>query len=537
MDISDPDNYRLVETKVGQKELYVALSYVWGEKKDKNDSIHKLKLKKATRGDLKRGIKPHLLTASLREGITVARDLGLRYIWIDALCILQDDDDDWKNAAVEVPEVYGNAALTITIGKSHDSREGFFDKLQPVDLPYQVNGTACRLEISLATSRAIGPTDQRAWCFQESILSRRNLVFGIGQVFLRCRKRKDFQDGSDDPHMFEEPAIEHDWILPHPPDARRGGSNGSRRTQEDVARGWYRIAQQYSIRDMYDPFDCYAALAGIARRCEKALAKAARDGNPPRYLAGVWETDTFPHALMWRRSLEAESADHCRPLVWPVSSKGPVPGPVQRAPSWSWMSVVGRMTFHCAPIVSTGATTSMFHRIPCCSPANRGGAWSRGAWGIKTQLETKEIQRSLPLKIDVLGRLHQVRATKGVVRNFMMDLKVGEVRHPHSTITSAEQENLKEHGVVLQDLGNPHDEKGIALALFDQWVDRNSIAGTEFWALPVLTLSMGDGRSHVPSEGLLLSTNRQGVYSRVGVFWIRDAEVFMNAKEQVVSIE
>lgn len=530
--ISDKSTYRLIETKEmkkGWNEKYVALSYVWGEKRN-GISIHQVKLKNDSLKTLKNGIDPIKITTSHHQGIMVAFELGFRYIWIDALCILQDSQEDWKNAATEVPHIYGNAALTIIAGNSNDSREGFLQNRQPLRLPYSCsgsNGTMPTLEVSLPADRAVGPTDNRAWCFQESLLSKRSLIFGTGQLIFRCRKQKKFQDGKHDNFMFDEAAFEHNWVLPVPPNVPRTANDEWQRTQSDIAKGWYRIAQLYSARDMYDPYDCYAALAGIAKRCESALAAMSVNKQAPRYLAGLWETETFVHALMWRRCLDASLPQDCQLLRQPVREGSPI----KRAPSWSWMALVGRITFHCAPMTA-GAPISTFTRIPCCIPAigNRT-TWTSKNWGIATQLTADEIAKSLPLSIEVKGRPHQVRATKGKVRNFMLSLKHGETYPAQPTISDAEHPNLQAHGVVLQDLHNPDEEKGIALALFDQKRPKDA----ELWALPILTLSIG--HENVPSEGLLLSRNNRGGFYRVGVFWVRTCEVFMGAEECVLSIE
>lgn len=509
----------------------MALSYVWGVKKKKGESIHQLKLVKKTRSDLIKGIKPSQMTASHREGSMVARDLGYRYIWIDALCIMQDDIADWKNAAVEVPDIYNNAVLTITAGRSHDSRDGFLTERRPVKLPRRTEGSSRNLtstfEVSLARNRAIGPADERAWCFQEALLSRRSLIFGMGQLIFKCRKHKAFQDGSHDKFMFDEAAFHHDWVLPFPPEAPLTENDKSPPAQSHIVHGWYRVAQKYAMRDMYDPFDCYAALAGIARRCESALAKASKDGAAPRYLCGLWETDTFAHALMWRRCLDARLARDCRVLEEP----GPEQDPISRAPSWSWMALVGRITFHGAPVTTSGPPSAGFIRVPCCVPANGRGSWTRENWGIRTQLEAREIQTSLPLRIEVKGRPRRVRATTGRVCGYMMFLRYGEMLANHSTIDPAESENLREHGLVLQDLRDQDDEKGIALALFD----RKQVDYTELWALPFFTCSMGT--RNVPSEGLLLCKNITGTFSRVGVFWVKKCEAFIDLQEQVLCIE
>ncbi|KAI0446384.1 heterokaryon incompatibility protein-domain-containing protein [Xylaria telfairii] len=120
----------------GQTGLYAALSYSWGE-----GVRHKIKLKKATMDELKEAIPEASMTLAHQECLHIARKLGIRYVWIDAFGIVQDDKDDWANESVKIADVYGNAHLTLVAGRCENSLDGFVKsafqpKLPPSSLPY-----------------------------------------------------------------------------------------------------------------------------------------------------------------------------------------------------------------------------------------------------------------------------------------------------------------------------------------------------------------------------------------------------------------
>lgn len=120
---SDGEMIRLENTG-GQSGQYVALSHCWGK-----SGIDDQTKTTSTNMDKKMcGFLESSLPESFQDAITIARKLGFEYIWIDALCIIQDDCEDWTREASQMAEVYGNASLTISADRAPYSKHGIFGK-------------------------------------------------------------------------------------------------------------------------------------------------------------------------------------------------------------------------------------------------------------------------------------------------------------------------------------------------------------------------------------------------------------------------
>ena len=105
-----------------ERGVYVALSHRWGLR-----GSQKMPLQ-TTRRNLKehcKGISYQGLLSTFRDAVTVTRMLGIRYLWIDALCILQDDQDDWLKQSSQMGSIFKNSLLTIAIHSAKNSSEGF----------------------------------------------------------------------------------------------------------------------------------------------------------------------------------------------------------------------------------------------------------------------------------------------------------------------------------------------------------------------------------------------------------------------------
>jgi hypothetical protein len=116
---TDKDKIHLYITTPEEEGQYVALSYCWG-------SEGNLTTKKADLKDRCESIELSSIPPTLRDAITITRKLHIQYLWIDALCIVQDDDDDWKNEVVRMAEVYSNASLVISATRSANVKQGIF---------------------------------------------------------------------------------------------------------------------------------------------------------------------------------------------------------------------------------------------------------------------------------------------------------------------------------------------------------------------------------------------------------------------------
>lgn len=535
VDFSDSSNLRIFEPQQGDRGRYVALSYCWGEKKD-NKSVHELKLPKLNLKDLKKSIDQAKMTLTHSDGIQVARKLGYQYIWIDALCIMQDDNSDWEREALAVPDIYGNADLTIMAGRSDDSRRGFLDlgnwyepAAIPIEIPYKPFKVKKKGEascwIGLPRSDEVGPVERRAWCFQEAMLSRRVVTYGMEQLIFDCRQTRLYEckvQRTNRSAWYDLAVVK---IPPYPQSL--GNATG-------IYREWYLMIEGYAKRKFFDPTDCFAALSGVARQFQNALA-IQTGSAPPRYLAGLWETDMI-QGLMWRssridrrlhytnlhKSQQDLDMNNTKALQKPNKS-GKVVG---IAPSWSWMALEGPITVSRVPT----------NKDSCCFPTNEDGSWASRDWGVDKVLY-EHFSKDLPFKINVTGfvrpvrvsatpinsdylvhirpSLHlQVASAQTSLRNFPLDL-------------SAEQlKNMEEHGVMLE-CSMSGSQRIIATALFDVAEGNPS----KVWAMPVFSAS------GYPGEGLLLGQKTSQRFVRLGVFWAKDCEGFLNVARQNITIE
>ncbi|KAJ5640995.1 HET-domain-containing protein [Penicillium herquei] len=118
---------------------YVALSYCWGSGED---AKHQFTTAKTTLNDRLHCIELETLarTRTLYDAVLTCRTLGFRYLWIDSLCIIQDDEVDWQKESVKMAEIYSKAFLTICVIRGGSCLTGFLDRppsQRVVNMPFQ----------------------------------------------------------------------------------------------------------------------------------------------------------------------------------------------------------------------------------------------------------------------------------------------------------------------------------------------------------------------------------------------------------------
>jgi hypothetical protein len=207
---------RLVETDAEKAKLvnnhgYAALSYCWGhaslEQKERiclSDENYARRLV---------GFSLNELPKTFRDAIQVTRSLGLSLLWIDALCInqtnLEEPDSDWSKESSRMQRVFSSALLTISATSASNWEQGFCSSMlglsQPQELFEHVRLGIRRLGSRLSLHRAAatenfkllldndfkrrvdsGPLNQRAWVFQERVLSRRLIHFSSDSIYWEC---------------------------------------------------------------------------------------------------------------------------------------------------------------------------------------------------------------------------------------------------------------------------------------------------------------------------------------------------------------
>ncbi|KAL3293017.1 HET-domain-containing protein [Colletotrichum asianum] len=158
------------------------------------------------------------LAQSTKDAVRVTRKLGFRYLWVDAVCIVQDDDDDKLHELQAMRGIYQNATLTVVASHSQSALVGFatFDPPTGCQLPFVLpdgsmgNVTAVPTQIQFGHN-ITRPIDQRGWTFQERMLSKSLLIFDYGELKWRCAtypKMRERRKTADRTHPAENISIQ-----------------------------------------------------------------------------------------------------------------------------------------------------------------------------------------------------------------------------------------------------------------------------------------------------------------------------------------
>ncbi|KAK4206688.1 heterokaryon incompatibility protein-domain-containing protein [Rhypophila decipiens] len=130
------------------------------------------------------------LPRTFADAILVCRALGIPYIWIDSLCIIQDDKEDWAREATRMADVYRNAVLTLSADGASTAPDDYlyariFDRKR-IDFDAADTRTGVHTSFTSESRNRTEPLNSRAWCYQEWILSRRVVHFATGEILWDC---------------------------------------------------------------------------------------------------------------------------------------------------------------------------------------------------------------------------------------------------------------------------------------------------------------------------------------------------------------
>lgn len=319
---------------------YAALSYCWGHS---NPFI----LTAATKRDLQKGFHLRQLPRTIRDAVRVTREIGLRYLWVDALCVMQGPGaevfDEWNVEVAQMDKVYRDAYITISAAAAQSASGGLFAGSN-CELPFasRLTSTGYREVTQWARVTCMNstpkfktePINSRAWTLQEHMLSGRVLLYCSFGLMWRCdRKLISAYSGRSREFDFTKQSIKE---ASNPRmDNFEFDFNTSRyilsvgRNGRFKADSWKHILQSYTARNLTNPHDKLPALAAIAQRYS--------DSTGSEYLAGLWRP-TFRQDLLWRYAPDL-------PLVIVSDGGNPLLHVKEyRAPSWSWAAVDGLIT-------------------------------------------------------------------------------------------------------------------------------------------------------------------------------------------------
>lgn len=322
----------IVEVAEPKECRYVALSYVWG-------GAQQLQLRRFNKTVLmeKNGLNSYrwAISQTILDAMTVVEGMDQRYLWVDSMCILQDDDDPEKLEQMNsMDQIYGSAILTIVAADAANAnvglegvREGSRSVMQ---LAEQLRpGFHIMAPTAVPQYLDQSPWNMRAWTMQERLLSRRLLIFTGGQVIWYCRGRVMFEDMTADDKGGAYTPLK--WLSLKPQylgiNTRAGYVDGSIEvTREMITRivrsgtfhEYARLVEEYSRRKITYNYDVLNALAGLLAIFERCFKYPVRKGLP-EILLDV--------AILWRPS-EQLSLRACKGL-----------------PSWSWAGWIGRVSY------------------------------------------------------------------------------------------------------------------------------------------------------------------------------------------------
>lgn len=192
---------RLV-SNFGKEELpvlYVALSHQWGVAPmvagkfatTTIDNIHRISAEK--------GVEDASLPQTFQDAVIITRKLGVKYLWIDSLCILQKNGQkedpaskkDWDKESQLMEKIFGSAYLTIAASCANNRFEGFLKPRVPRQFVTMRGGDGaqfhlCEIIDKFETDVEKGELNRRGWVLQERALSQRTLHFTSKQTYWEC---------------------------------------------------------------------------------------------------------------------------------------------------------------------------------------------------------------------------------------------------------------------------------------------------------------------------------------------------------------
>ncbi|KAK4464771.1 heterokaryon incompatibility protein-domain-containing protein [Cladorrhinum samala] len=365
----------LVNGRDVRGQPYVALSYCWG-------LTATLRTTKSNVSQHFRSIGPiNSLPATIRDAILATQYLGLSYIWIDALCIIQDDLHDWSSEAKIMHLIYLNAELTVSSLTAKASTDPFFlpskiRSVYPVPTPFweakshrppympssnpPAFYTHAIFRTWLHTSShdpsafLSGPIHTRGWTLQEQLLSTRTLIFGNGILHWECLCQYTTEaDPTSSAYRDAQlaryvPQIEAKCSIRG--GVGQSGSSGIghwlaetwdwRKTRFEV---WQDLVGELTRREFTRFEDRLPAFMGVAKFMVdngllslSAAAAAAGKTEEMEFVGGVWKGELLLQSLCWNA---------VAPVKEDEKAGEDSQEPVIKQPSWTWVGLKGEIGF------------------------------------------------------------------------------------------------------------------------------------------------------------------------------------------------
>uniref|UniRef100_A0A8H7TQ80 Heterokaryon incompatibility domain-containing protein n=1 Tax=Bionectria ochroleuca TaxID=29856 RepID=A0A8H7TQ80_BIOOC len=316
--ISVGDDYtstiRLVDSIELSNDKYVALSHRWGD-------VSNQKMVRTTVSnidDFKKEIRFESLPRTFQDAVKLARLIGVPFLWIDSLCIIQGDEEDWAKEAARMEEVFSYAYCVFTATSAKSSLRGFLGDREPRP-SVAVSTSGNRMYLSkyiddFEKDVEHGLLNTRGWVLQERALARRTIHITSTQIYWECGHGIYCETLA----QLENPRSR---LLG---DAHFPESSFRYYKYKDE---WIRLLQY--IQELYSGLtlgyltDRPKAMQGIEKRIARVFKSQAR--------YGIYEV-FFARTMLWTASVTGGLT-----RIDPMGGK--------RVPSWSWMSYAGRITY------------------------------------------------------------------------------------------------------------------------------------------------------------------------------------------------
>ncbi|OTA77138.1 hypothetical protein M434DRAFT_255034 [Hypoxylon sp. CO27-5] len=308
----------------GRTQRYLCLSHCWGKQQI-------ITTTRSTLAERMQEIHTEDLSRTFAEAIHMTRRFEVDYIWIDSLCIIQDDLEDWERESARMASIYRNAYLTIAATQSSDGNGGLFSKTPDFEVfgvtpegedYYLVFRERIDHDLSMDGGTLHFPLMSRAWVYQERMLSRRVLHFGYYELFWECSTEVYCECGNigylgymetiplPNPRKMISSAL---GSLERTPSGEWSNKAWVQNMSYYIARVWRSLVMMYTGLSLTVASDYLPALGGVAR--------TFGEKRKSPYLAGLFK-DSLIDDLLWTTFSSKKS----RLSRW-------------RAPTWSWASV------------------------------------------------------------------------------------------------------------------------------------------------------------------------------------------------------
>ncbi|KAF9775276.1 hypothetical protein IL306_006643 [Fusarium sp. DS 682] len=332
------------------EQKYATLSHCWGTA---NSATVKL-LKSTCSRFSHDGIALSDLSLTFRDAADVCKRLRIQYIWIDSLCIIQDDAQDWLQESTQMAGIYANAYIGLFAGHAKDGNGRLYSDRYNPDMFSKIDTLSVKDDKDQERAMHIQrrhliahdltfnfklfpdlhwyeyrqlpttkePLYQRGWVFQELHLSPRAILFNSQELTWVCNQDAQCECGETTKNIF---ATKY-FFTDVPKTADYPGAVKGDLFYKHGMRNWAHLIHRYSQLGLTFEKDRLPALSGMAKAFSTMSSTEMKDDV---YLAGIWKS-MLPEALLWKAVDGPPSGPvrRCR-FRKPVIERGP--------PTWSWM--------------------------------------------------------------------------------------------------------------------------------------------------------------------------------------------------------